>query len=68
MLLQVCGTNAIHVNPLLPWHFALGAADPWTRVYDVRRTRDESTSDMIGPLTRQQVRLPSWHASNPRKT
>jgi hypothetical protein len=28
--------NAIHVNPMCPFHFALGAADPWARVFDVR--------------------------------
>jgi hypothetical protein len=36
MLLQVVGINAIHVNPMCPFQFALGAADPWARVYDVR--------------------------------
>lgn len=33
---QVVGINAIHVNPMCPFHFALGAADPWARVYDIR--------------------------------
>lgn len=36
LCVQVVGINAIHVNPVNPWQFGLGAADPWARVYDVR--------------------------------
>eukprot|EP00879_Flechtneria_rotunda_P026284 GHRR01028017.1.p1 GENE.GHRR01028017.1~~GHRR01028017.1.p1 ORF type:complete len:242 (+),score=72.26 GHRR01028017.1:548-1273(+) len=37
---RVVGINAVHVNPIRPWQFALGGGDSWARVYDVRRLRD----------------------------